>query len=132
MNRNIKFRTWDKPTKKFLKDGYLSFSKNRTTFETDQDSYEYIILQESTNLFDKNQREIFEGDIIKIHNNGEHTEKEYWFPIFQVINDGFTFCLKYISGGKEGNNSQFTFRYWSKTDVEVIGNIYQNPKLIKK
>lgn len=124
MSKNIKFRVWNKATKTMhLPDWYeLAIRANLPEME----------LMQFTGLFDKNRKEIFKDDIIKIHNNGEHTKKEYWFPIFQVINDGFTFCLKYISGGKKGDSSQFTFRYHSKTDVEVIGNIYQNPKLIKK
>ncbi len=69
----------------------------------------------STGIQDKNKKEIFEGDVIK-------TEKGDWgvivwkTPFFEVT--------------VSENQSSMYSREWFAT-VEVIGNIYQNPELIK-
>lgn len=77
---------------------------------------------------DRNGVDICEGDIVRILNESEYTKKEYWYPIFEVRFEGLGFGLKHIGGGKEGDNSMFTFKNYSK-DMQVLGNIYENPEL---
>ena len=71
-----------------------------------------------TGLKDKNGVEIYEGDIC---NDGEIGVVEYWddFAEFQLV-------------GKNALKTQFyNHPLWTnKKNLEVIGNIYQNPELM--
>lgn len=65
---------------------------------------------------DKNRVKIFEGDIISI---GDPNIKY----IIMWRNDGF--CAKQI-----GASSYIGLTYWA-SDIEVLGNVIDNPELIK-
>ena len=67
-------------------------------------------------LTDKNGVKIFEGDIISI---GDPNIKY----ITMWRNDGF--CAKQI-----GTSSYIGLTYWA-SDIEVLGNVIDNPELIK-
>lgn len=69
-----------------------------------------------TGLKDKNGKKIFEGDIISI---GDPNIKY----IIMWRNDGF--CAKQI-----GASSYIGLTYWA-SDIEVLGNVIDNPELIK-
>lgn len=67
-----------------------------------------------TGLCDKNGKKIFEGDIIKI-SNGE---------IYTVVFEAGAFTTGIFSSG-------FFLGEWDMAHVEVIGNIYDDPELMK-
>jgi len=69
-----------------------------------------------TGLTDKNGVKIFEGDIISI---GDPNIKY----IIMWRNDGF--CAKQI-----GASSYIGLTYWA-SDIEVLGNVIDNPELMK-
>ena len=77
------------------------------------------VLMQSTGLFDKNSKEIFEGDIVRFHTPQLTTIGVVEFDknegCFKVRND---FGGHYVT--------MFHTRYF-----EVIGNIYQNPELVE-
>lgn len=88
-------------------------------------------LQQFTDLVDKNRKDIYEGDIVRI---GELEDLEHdtdatvhvikWFgeegyPAFDL--DGFESEANGLSEYAQGN-------VWN---IEIIGNIYENPELLK-
>lgn len=82
---------------------------------------------QSTGLRDKNEKEIYEGDIIKKH---DESMPEYDGAIGSVIYDEMEFVIKLES------NADWAFYYpdgrnFTPSQLEVIGNIYQNPDLLK-
>lgn len=117
MNRPIKFRAWDKGTK-------VMFEVGNNTFPLHDIISEGWPLMQFTGLTDKNGKEIYEGDIVK-------TDDKY-YPINPVIyysdiineHDGdwdewyCGFCLDDVDHKP------------LSTNCEVIGNIYENPKLL--
>ena len=70
-----------------------------------------------TGLTDKNGRKIFEGDIVKIHY--EYLEDS----ICKVIFNQGMFIGELVNGCEESIQR-------SKEDMEVIGNIFDNPELL--
>lgn len=77
--------------------------------------------QEYTGLHDKNGMEIYEGDLIK------DTDSDY---IGEVLFDTETLCFT----TKFQDNSLWGFvpRQGKDNHCEVIGNIYENPELLKE
>ena len=113
--REIKFRAWDKQVKKFCNwehavtidlDGEIY--RNRT-----EDKAPFLILMQYTGLKDKNGKEIYEGDIVKLVKNLREQGEESMFTVkFQNAMFQPFFAIK----GK---------------DVTIRGNIYENPDLLK-
>ncbi len=85
------------------------------------DDYECIM--QSTGLFDKNNKEIFEGDIVRQVRTQPTTENK-------TITGGVTM----LEGAWVIMNDceQLASYLWSETDEnEVLGNIYENPELLE-
>lgn len=124
--RKIKFRAWHKE-KKIMGEvlGIDILHKEIFFSNEDVDCYEHtdfkdIELMEYTGLKDKNNKEIYEGDILSDGNN----EKPY-----KVIFENGSFRAEF-----EGYFEEHSF---DLIDVvaqgcEVVGNIYENPELIKE
>ena len=127
MNREIKFRAWHKDLKKMFKIGQITLEKGTWNFEpNDRDfigmSIPYqpsFVLMQYTGLHDKNGKEIYEGDIVRIivNNNIEKICKvEFKNGIFGVM--------------FSKNKDLTAFPHFCNTTFEVIGNEYDNPELL--
>lgn len=127
-----RYRAWNKATKAMYEvDDIMSidFGKSeisvKTLFfeRTNYYKFDDIILMQSTGLTDKNGKEIFEGDIVKVTDDDERTN----FP------DGGigTICgldeifMWYIDGQVHNGLFDISQEYY----IEVIGNIHTNPEL---
>ena len=117
--REIRFRAWDPKSKRMFVPFELKQKLNQRLGTFDDD----IILLQYTGLKDKNRIEIYEGDIVKYSAFNEQKElQNYINPIFWEQN---------FASFSVGNEHSF----WALStceDVEVIGNIYENPELLKK
>lgn len=117
-----KFRAWSKAEKIMSDVKKIDFCNCEIDARSfDETEIEEVILMQSTGLLDKNGTEVYIGDIIKCTRGCPHEvylEKEY----------GGTFIggmpAVYLKGIKEGYS-------WIGAE-EVIGNIYENPELIKQ
>lgn len=89
-------------------------------------------LGQFTGLTDKNGKKIFEGDIVKatISINDFSRDRVQQQKGIYKVEYHTKHCYFYLA--KEGNNLLFdgNWSYYLK-DIEVIGNIHDNPKLLK-
>ena len=119
--REIKFRTWDKINKDMFNVESINFQERRVYKDTvSYREFNDIELMQYTGLKDKNNKEIYEGDILF-----ESFGERYYRVIFE--NGSFRAEFK-------GDFEEYSF---DLIDVvaqgcEVIGNIYENPELMEE
>lgn len=140
--REIKFRIWDTENNEMLKVQELDFEPTfyggRIAIRPDQyNDYfdtEDMILMQYTGLHDKNGKEIYEADIVKI------TEKKYisnhkviqMKPIIADIEWSEEYLAYILITLSVKDAFENLADYLEEYDIEVIGNIYDNPELLEK
>ena len=88
------------------KKGWLSFDDD------------YKCIMQSTGLKDKNGKEIFEGDIVKM------SKAVYSEPTYYEI-------IRHRGGAYRLESKQHGCELWLRhTDCEVVGNVYENKELL--
>lgn len=133
MNRQIKFRVWNGHSMEYrvlagaLGHFYVEgMSKKDSACLSDANTIynEATPLMQWTGLFDKNDKEIWEGDILQ----GEEGQK------LEVVQFDGAFWAELISAPDKSYVIGETFLLFSFTDKDkttVIGNIHANPELLK-
>jgi uncharacterized phage protein (TIGR01671 family) len=133
--REIKFRAWDKEAKEmFYSDDGRGFQFELSPMAgngitdlkgnalLDRDFTDWM---QFTGLTDKNGKEIYEKDFVKYLFLGLG---EPHYLVGQIVFSNFGFCIKLpqIAGMEQVETIAKHIN-----DIEVVGNIYQNPDLLK-
>ena len=122
-----RFRAWDKEFKEMVQVYALVFDEQiiKATYKNGnvvkEDIKNYVLMQ-STGLRDKNGKEIFEGDILKV------TNLSSWLEVVSFNEDKAMFISKEIKREVEETPLYDLFNT-DIFEIETIGNIYTNPKL---
>lgn len=146
MNREIKCRAWDKVNKKWVGRSFLEhlcvsggvvvlvkYSANnrggydpKSVRQLTNDEVDNLEIVQYVGLKDKNGKEIYEGDLLKIPFNGSIRE-----GVHQVFyyKDGFVTSSILFKDLETANKNSLTWMI--NRGAEVIGNIYENPELLK-
>lgn len=123
-----KFRVWHKTWEEMGKVKRIRFDDegNITTVLVKGQAFgsnvhlEEIELMQSTGLFDKHSKEIFEGDIVKM------AKDVYSEPAYYEV-------IRHRGGAYRLESNQHGCELWLRhTNCEVIGNIYENPELLEE
>jgi len=127
--KEIKFRAWDEKNNYWIygdqpKNDDLFIEnvnpKNNTIYEITH--WKDTILMQYTGVKDKNGKEIYEGDIVQIKyalssNKG----------IVEYIHDKYSINSKKYDMFYDYNGEKI----FSWNELEIIGNIYENPELLE-
>lgn len=120
MNDRFYFRVWTGT--QMLSDAAAC---NGVYVGADWSEYIDFILMQCTGLKDKNGKLIYEGDIVK------YKDEVYGLCIGRIEWDNAHYELLYYTGEKYGWFSHILCIKHIK-NIEVIGNIYENPELIER
>lgn len=150
MKREIKFRAWNTemkhmifPSLQFGREIWPCTYKRVIKNETNEDGYTKEIILEMvsvdhilqspefdvmqyTGVFDKNGKEIYEGDIVFNHaeTGVSNSNTIIWYDDRYVIEQ------LSAQGDKDNSVGIYLELYLLSDDIEIIGNIYELPKIV--
>lgn len=122
-----KFRAWDEKNKEMFKDTFaviesgevVTVEQDFITIAPDYIFVDHLTIMQSTGLTDKNGKEIFEGDVVKMAKN-VYSEPTY----YEVV--------RHRGGAYRLESKQYGCELWLRhTDCEIAGNIYENLELVE-
>ncbi len=121
-NRIIKFRAFDKRPERRemiydIQDGSDLCGQFFGEFLNYPNTYE---IMQFTGLFDINRREIYEGDIV-IYDTGNVNENIEYKNLLTSI----------VFWEERGWRIRYSADYYSWNKMKIIGNIFENPEIIK-
>ena len=121
-----KFRAWDSVEKKFVEHFFITDNGLICNMEKPTSDFKLLIpvekseliLMQSTGLKDKNDKEIFEGDIVKM------SKDVYSEPTYYEV-------VRHRGGAYRLESKQHGCELWLRhTDCEIVGNVYENKELL--
>ncbi|WP_000612372.1 YopX family protein [Streptococcus mitis] len=121
-----KFRAWDSVEKKFVEHFFITDNGLICNMEKPTSDCKLLIpiekseliLMQSTGLKDKNDKEIFEGDIVKM------SKDVYSEPTYYEV-------VRHRGGAYRLESKQHGCELWLRhTDCEIVGNVYENKELL--
>ena len=122
-----RYRAWDKEFKEMVQVDALVFDEQiiKATYKNGnvvkEDIKNYVLMQ-STGLRDKNGKEIFEGDILKV------TNLSSWLEVVSFNKDKAMFVSKETERKVEETPLYDLFNT-DIFEIEIIGNIHTNSEL---
>lgn len=131
---NLKCRAWDKEFKEMVVVNALVLDeqvikvtyKNGNVVKEDMKCYD---IMKSTNLKDKNDKEIFAGDILKV--TDQHEGKGSWLEVVYYSEEKAMFITDEVN--KHFKVPAAPLYSLFDTDlfiVEIVGNIYEQPEMV--
>ena len=120
MSRKIKFRAWDKHhnSMEYINDLYWFEENGIHDFNDDN----YIFMQ-NTGLKDKNGKEIYDSDIVKVTwGSGK--------IVFYEVKYCGSLGYHYLRDTKNKEDDDIICIY-DYSQMDVIGNVFDNPELLK-
>lgn len=131
MNRKIAFRAWDKEEKRMVNVKELNFI---TYTMLPSQSLNNVKLMQFTGLLDKNGKEIYESDIVKGIGNEDWTRVQKHVVEFKEGSFGLVWTNEKGYQNFHWFPAYMVFKHKGHSVIsqaEIIGNIFENPELLK-
>jgi uncharacterized phage protein (TIGR01671 family) len=138
MNNRFKFRVWDKITNQYLQElgiyyWHIPYSLDGEEITGEANlvglsellKHDNFVTQQYTGLTDINDKEIYEGDIVQYNQNSSYDNMDF---IAKWSDDKLGFIFQSNSGEQLVNQTPHLNRF---KHLEVVGNIFENPELLK-
>lgn len=125
MSREIKFRAWDKYENKIRKVRGINFTNKDLWLEIEDNrimgaNFFEVELMQYTGLKDRNGKEIYEGDILRVYDDFFRDGLDDMYGVVKFDNGRF-----YLNTFKPYYNETWIY-------FEVVGNIYENKDLLEE
>ena len=121
--REIKFRAWIKELNEIREVEYINFWKKMISFPNKfckeyylNADFDEIELMQYTGLKDIRGKEIYEGDIVTLHNSRYKVIFNTEEARYVLRDDEFEMNIPFTNNNNER--------------MEVLGNVYENPELL--
>lgn len=124
-----KYRAWDSAKKEMFKDTF-AITESGQVVVVEQESVasspdyvfvDHLVIIQSTGLKDKNDKEIFEGDILDYKGRKALVR---WHGSYA------SFIYRFVDELQK-RNTEWKPLYLAYMKCEIIGNIYENPELLE-
>jgi hypothetical protein len=121
-----KFRAWDSAKKEMFKDTF-AITESGQVVVVEQENVmsppdyvfvDHLVIMQSTGLFDKNNKEIFEGDIVLVLDSPYTVFYDNERGSYRLKPHDDRWNVDYMSNFSHGGN------------FEVVGNIYENKEYL--
>lgn len=131
--REIKFRAWVKEKKAIFEVILINYVTKKVTYLLERvghllsirdAKFNDVELMQYTGLKDKNNKEIYEGDIVKLRAN-------HGIGVVKYYDEWGAFVIEYIKPRPLALLGVLGMNYY-KEEIEILGNIYENSELIKE
>lgn len=136
--QDLKFRIWNKSESEYCYNPYSVFHDYQCTIKKDEalnyeKYYQNFELERYTYFNDKNDKEIYEGDIVRYR--GQNLlisyERAAWYIIDPSIDENIRVdCGTRLQGILERMKYYQNINTENQIDIEVIGNIRENKNLL--
>ena len=128
-----KFRAWDTTNKEMFKDTFSITESGQVVVVEQEDVMcppdyvfvDHLVIMQSTGLVDKNGKEIFEGDVVRMRNPRDRRQ----IGMFQVVRVANSPILGLLD--KQLTTEIFNLYEHMRNYYEVKGNIYKNPEFLE-
>ena len=116
MKRIIKFRVWDETRQQFCDDDEAAINFGHAPFKrwgirAEDVNGKELLIEQFTEFKDKKGKEIYEGDILEVRAEGSR-----WVSVIRTYEELYTWDYQSFD---------------VETDTKIIGNIHENPEMIK-
>ena len=142
--REIKFRAWDKERKMWLEINAIDFENKKVYLKGGEiRDFTKVDIMQYTGLKDRHNKEIYEGDIVK--NNWFRCDGEFIGGNWVVRYGGHSidgqdyysswgcgFYFDRCDGVENETYNIIQIPFDKNKGIEIIGNVCENPELIKK
>lgn len=120
MPKRTKFKAWDKKDKTMKEVVAINFFLEQVVLKDITRPFEDVVLLEYTGITDIKNKEIYENDFIRNNRSGK---------IYRVIWNGSHSAFEAHDMENQYNSMFFANRSFG--NYEVIGNVYEDPELLR-